>query len=266
MDASVGASIRFGPIVRQAIAIGLAVSAIALFILVEPHDAQVKADVIGFATCHRIPERSLFIAGTQLPLCARCTGIYLGLLTGWLYLIARGRTRAAQLPPKSIVIVLVGFIAVMGLDGVNSTLMLIPGAPHLYNTENWMRLFTGSLYGLSISMLLTPYITVTMWREPSGARTLKGWGELLLLVNVAAALVMLALTGAEFLFWPLIIVSVVGVLGLMGLMNMSIVTIALNRVNSYAGWRDLVVPLLFGVALSLVEFVAIGAFRASLRI
>ena len=77
---------------------------------------------------------------------------------------------------------------------------------------------------------------------------------------------MLTLTEADFLFWPLLAVSVVGVLGLMGLMNTSIVTIAAGRVNVYAGWRQLAVPLLFGVALSLVEFVAIGAFRASLAV
>jgi len=266
MEGSLNTSIRIGAVVRQALALGLAVSAMALFLFVEPHDARLKADLIGFATCHRIPERSLFIAGLQLPLCARCTGIYLGLLTGWLYLMLRGRTRAAQLPPRPITAVLIGFIVLLGIDGINSTLMLIPGAPHLYETENWMRLLTGSLYGLAISMLLTPYVTVTLWREPSGERTLKDWGELLLLVNLAAVLAMLALTEADFLFWPLVVVSVVGVLGLMGLMNTSIVTIAAGRVNVYRGWRQLAVPLLFGVVLSLVEFVAIGAFRASLAV
>lgn len=30
--------------------------------------------------CHQKPERSLYIAGVQLPLCARCTGIYAALI------------------------------------------------------------------------------------------------------------------------------------------------------------------------------------------
>ena len=30
--------------------------------------------------CHQIPERSFFIAGRQLPLCARCTGILTGFI------------------------------------------------------------------------------------------------------------------------------------------------------------------------------------------
>ncbi len=253
---------RFAPIARQSLGLGLALSVIALFLLAEPHDALAKADLIGFATCHRIPERSLFIDGHQLPLCARCTGIYIGLLVGWLWLIARGRTRAAQLPPRPLTMVLIGFIAVMGIDGLNSTAMLV-GLPHLYETENWMRLFTGSLYGIAISALLTPYVTVTLWREPTGRRTLHGWGELLLLVNVAAVLVMLALTRASILLWPLVIVSMVGVVGLMAAMNTSIVAMLAGRANTYAGWRDLLAPGLAGVGLSLAEFVAIGALRAA---
>jgi len=32
-------------------------------------------------TCHRKPERSFFWKGKQFPVCARCTGIYLGYLS-----------------------------------------------------------------------------------------------------------------------------------------------------------------------------------------
>ena len=38
---------------------------------------------IGRLVCHQRPERSFFLAGAQLPVCARCTGIYVGAaLTG----------------------------------------------------------------------------------------------------------------------------------------------------------------------------------------
>ena len=32
--------------------------------------------------CHQLPERSFFFRGMQFPICARCTGIVLGLLLG----------------------------------------------------------------------------------------------------------------------------------------------------------------------------------------
>ena len=34
--------------------------------------------------CHQMPERSFFIRGYQFPLCARCTGIYLGHILAFL--------------------------------------------------------------------------------------------------------------------------------------------------------------------------------------
>ena len=37
---------------------------------------------IGSFVCHQIPERSFHFAGSQLPVCARCLGIYLGACAG----------------------------------------------------------------------------------------------------------------------------------------------------------------------------------------
>ena len=34
--------------------------------------------LVGSLVCHQIPERSFHLAGAQLPVCARCTGLYLG--------------------------------------------------------------------------------------------------------------------------------------------------------------------------------------------
>ena len=253
----------FGSILGRSMTIGLALSVVALFVLAEPHDALLKADLIGFAACHRISERSLHIDGFQLPVCARRTGIYVGLLAGWTWIAARRRSHAAQLPPRAITRALIGFIVVMGVDGLNSTANLA-GLPHLYETENWMRLVSGALYGIAVSALLTPYVTVTLWREPTGDSVLRSWGELIGLVGVAAGVVMLALTEAAILLWPLVMISMVGAVGLMALMNTSITTILLGRVNVYAGWRDLLMSGLIGVALALIEFAVLGALRANL--
>lgn len=37
--------------------------------------------------CHRLPERSFFYRGRQFPLCARCTGIFLGYILAILFLL-----------------------------------------------------------------------------------------------------------------------------------------------------------------------------------
>ena len=40
--------------------------------------APVALQPLCSAICHQRPERSFFIAGTQLPVCARCMGLYAG--------------------------------------------------------------------------------------------------------------------------------------------------------------------------------------------
>ena len=53
-----------------------------------------KADAVGYAVCHRIDLRSFYIGDRQLPLCARCTGMYLGAMLGLVYQVFFGRRRA----------------------------------------------------------------------------------------------------------------------------------------------------------------------------
>ena len=38
----------------------------------------------GSAICHQRPDRSFFVDGAQLPVCARCTGLYLSAAAGFL--------------------------------------------------------------------------------------------------------------------------------------------------------------------------------------
>ena len=42
----------------------------------------------GSFVCHQIPERSFHLSGVQLPVCARCTGLYLGAAVGMIGLFA----------------------------------------------------------------------------------------------------------------------------------------------------------------------------------
>ncbi|MGD0751755.1 MAG: DUF2085 domain-containing protein, partial [Anaerolineales bacterium] len=53
-----------------------------------------KLDAIAYAVCHRIAERSFHIGSVQLPLCARCTGMYLGAVTGLVFQSIRGGKRS----------------------------------------------------------------------------------------------------------------------------------------------------------------------------
>ena len=54
--------------------VGIALWSVGLFL------APAALFPIGAVVCHQRPERSFFFHGQQLPVCARCTGLYLGAL------------------------------------------------------------------------------------------------------------------------------------------------------------------------------------------
>ena len=46
---------------------------------------------VGSLICHQIPERSFYLAGFQLAVCARCLGIYAGAAAGAAFVLMRAR-------------------------------------------------------------------------------------------------------------------------------------------------------------------------------
>jgi uncharacterized membrane protein len=55
---------------------------------------------VGAFICHQRPERSFHRKGAQLPVCARCTGLYLGGTLGALGWIALAGARRSPTPPS----------------------------------------------------------------------------------------------------------------------------------------------------------------------
>ncbi|HEX2978655.1 MAG TPA: DUF2085 domain-containing protein, partial [Anaerolineaceae bacterium] len=121
-----------------------------------------KADAIGYAVCHRIDARSFHIGTRQLPLCARCSGMYLGAVVGILYQFYAGRRRGG-LPSKWMMAFFALLAAAFAVDGLNSYAHFFPRLPSLYQPNNILRLFTGSGMGLAISAFLFPVFNQTLW-------------------------------------------------------------------------------------------------------
>ncbi len=242
--------------------LGGALIIISLFVLLTPDGLWEKARLIGYALCHQLPERSFFFHEHQSPLCARCTGMYLGLLIGFSFLILRRRTHTARLPTASIVAVLIGFITIMGIDGVNSTISIILGAPQLYHTTNAHRIITGSLCGLAIAWLFLPILNTAVWRLPGGDPSVKHWRELLGVVMLVLAIDLLVLTQADGLFYPITIISIVGPLFLLRFMGAIIVLTTRNLANVVERWRQMLAPLIVGAAFGLILITIMDLFRA----
>ena len=93
-----------------------------------------------FLGCHQMPERSFFIHGYQFPVCARCTGVYLGAAFAVVLLFF--------FRPNILLCII--FCVAMLLDWVLQHKMIL-------SSTNCRRLITGSLAGYGL-MTIELYI------------------------------------------------------------------------------------------------------------
>ncbi len=230
----------------------------------EQHALLDGADWLGYGICHRLPGHSLTIAGRPFPLCARCTGMYLGVVLCLLLFWLMGRLRRTELPPLPILLTLIGFIGIMGVDGVNSMLHFLPNAPHLYTPQNWLRLLTGLGTGLAMGSILLPALAQTLWRQYTPLPMLASWGDLRALLLLAGAALLLALSNQPVVLYVLALVSTAGVLLALGAINAVLGLILLRQDGRAERWQETAVPLALSLLLAIVELSAIGLVRYQL--
>ena len=118
---------------RRQWAIGILGLSVLAFLLA-PWPLYDKLWGIAYGICPQRPGHSLFFGDVQMPIEAREGGMYAGFLLGFIYLVILGRGKARELPSPGILALLVGFIALMGLDGVNAVAydLYLP-APYVHN-------------------------------------------------------------------------------------------------------------------------------------
>ncbi|ODS39221.1 MAG: hypothetical protein A7316_06200 [Candidatus Altiarchaeales archaeon WOR_SM1_86-2] len=88
---------------------------------------------IKLALCHRLPERSFFLFGRQSPVCARCTGIIIGMLLMPIFHF--------EIIRPTILLVLL-FTIPIAIDGTTQAL-------GKRESNNPMRFATGALFGMA---------------------------------------------------------------------------------------------------------------------
>ena len=221
-----------------------------------------KAHLVGYGICHQIPERTFFINGKPLPLCARCSGTYLGAVLGFAGLLVLGRRRAGEMPGKGVLVLLGSFIVLMGIDGINSYLSFFPNTPQLYEPRNIFRLATGLLNGLALSLIVYPVFNLTLWRAVERRRSIAHVYEVAYFLPAVAVLAWLVQSANPLLLYPLAMVSTGGVLVLLTMVNAMIVLIMVRRESLATSWREAVVPILWGLTVSLLELGCMITFRA----
>lgn len=243
----------------------LAAAAItAIWLWLTPPGILGKADALGYAVCHRIVERSFHVHERPLPLCARCTGIYLGVWTGLGVFAARGRLRAARLPRARLLAAMLLGVGLYGLDGLNSYLSIFARYTPPYEPHNTLRLLTGTTFGLALITIVWPVFNSLLWRAPQDAAPVRSWGELIALYALAMGAGALVLLGWPPLRAALGAISAAGVLLMFGIVGCTLILGIARRENRAARWRDLIPLALAGLAFALLVTGAIDALRYAL--
>ncbi len=193
-------------------------------------------------------------------------GTHLGapLVLGNLWL--RRRFRASRLPPVRVLAVLAFFFLLWAIDSVNSYLHFATGRVIMYTPSNLLRLTTGMLNGLALSLLVFPMFHFTVWREPGEERAVDGIDELaIILLQVVILTIVLRANVAE-LTYPIVLLNLLSVLLMLTTVNTMIVLLLLRRENQADRWQQTLQPLGLGLLLAIAEVGSIAALRLVLPV
>ncbi|MFN2243165.1 MAG: hypothetical protein ACK2U2_12820, partial [Anaerolineae bacterium] len=147
---------------------------------------------------------------------------------------------------------------------LNSYMTFFPGAPNLYEPQNWLRLTTGMLNGLALVIIVFPIFNFTLWRDTTPDRVIKNVWEILAILPVMAILIVIIQAEIGYLLYPLAILSSLGVLMMLVLINAMIATVVLGREGQAKTWLQAMVPLTIGTALAILQVAGMVLLRVYL--
>lgn len=229
------------------------------WLLLTPSGILGKADAAGYAVCHRIDTRSFHIGERPMPLCARCSGMYLGALLGMAYLSRFGKR--AGMPSRKVAAVLVLFVVLFGVDGVNSYLHLFPGITGIYEPSNLLRLLTGTGVGLGIAAVLMPVVHQTLWPMVDNRPAFDGWRAFLPLLGLALLLDLAILSEHPLVLYPLALLSAASVFLILSITYGVVWLLITKHENRFGRLREMLPALTAGFLTALLQIGAIDVLR-----
>ena len=224
-----------------------------------PWPLGLKAHALLHGLCAQRPSHTFTFGGEALPFDARMTGIYSGFFLSAIVLIARGRHRAAKLPPIWVIGILALLGAAMAIDGFNSLFVDI-NVRHLYAPSNDLRLATGLGVGIVLSVALDYLVAISLWRRPLLDRpAVDGRGLAILIVAQLPAVTFL--TGWRSLYNLLTMLLLCSAVAVMSLLALVTVVLLTKADNSFASPRDVQMHASLGFVLGLISIFGLAAFR-----
>lgn len=199
---------------------------------------------LGGGLCHQRIERTFSINDLNMPVCSRCTGIYLGIFLSLLVIVLLERKIKGEFPSLKILLVSMGVFLLMGADVVLSFLGLI-------QSGNVIRLATGFMTGWFIVLLLFPLANNAMFKRFIKKNYLDNWKKFLIWIIAGAVWAVLFVFTYQYIliFWA--VLSVLGQITLVTLI-LFILFFSLNRrlLGSIDSWKKYLLAMAAGIILS----------------
>lgn len=225
-----------------------------------PDDCYTKGMAIGSSVCHQLSSHSIIREGVQFPLCARCSGLYLGCLIALAYYTTRGKKNG--LPKRGYLLTLLFMTLAWAGDGVNSFISDFVGQPFLWTTSNTTRLVTGFGMGLVLSTALMTLFNLTVWKERQKEPLLNHIWQIGAYALAAAGLGALLLFGNLLVFYALANISIFTILVVISLLYTIFWVIVLKKDNTFTNLKALVFYLAAGFASAMLQITLMTSLRS----
>ncbi len=232
---------------------------VAIWLWMTPAGAWEKLKALGYAVCHQIEDRSFHFHDLQSPLCARCTGLYLGSLLSILFQVRQGRR--GMFPPVWVTVALGLFFLWFGLDGLNSLLKFFPQFTYGYEPTNLLRLITGTGVGMGIGAVFAPLFNQTAWADWIRESYFQKWYSFPLLLLLAGLLVAGVYSQHPIILLPAMALSGLSVFFMLTALYSVLALFMLKRMNQQQNWQQMVLPLLLGANLAMIQIILTSLLR-----
>jgi uncharacterized membrane protein len=252
--------------IKQKITLG-AVILLALIIstnwvLHTPAGCQAKAFAVGASVCHQIPSHSFQNTGVQFPLCARCTGLYLGSMIGMIYYFLQGKK--TKFPAKPLLVFLLFLFLAWAGDGANSLITALFGKTLVYETTNLTRLMTGFGMGLVMSTILMTLFNMTIWKEGINDPLLENWRQIGYYAAAAIFAGFTLLNSNAIFFQIFAYISIGTVIIIISMLYAIFWIILFKKENTFLSWSALGIFLVAGFTSAMVQITLLYILRQTL--
>lgn len=239
--------------------IGIVIAGAAMFFAYPGGYASTSHHLL-HGLCAQTPSHTFSIGNKPLPFDARMTGIYGGLLVGMVTIMIRGRLFRYGTSSRGVIATLATCVLAMAVDGSNSLLNDL-GLWHPYTPANILRVITGYLTGIALSVVLTWLLASSVWnlgRPDPGIGSIQ---ELLLPVLLLVPYMSLILLAPDLMHLPLSIALVMSAWLTVSTIMLVIVLLAFRLDEQVRTLRHLHVPVAVAALLGLSVMLALAGIR-----